>query len=100
MAIGSGACGAVQAVRVTILLLAVTACGTDRITTPDHAVSADADGWSGGTLLLRSAAFVGADSVPLIVVVVLVAIGVPLLGLLALVALYYLATTPPPGRQR
>ncbi len=68
MTIGSGACGAVQAVRVTILLLAVTACGTERITTPDHAVSADADGWSGGTLLLRSAAFVGADSVPLIVV--------------------------------
>lgn len=50
----------------TAIALLVAACHADRIATEDEPVSFDADAWSGGTLVVRSAAFRGRDSLPIV----------------------------------
>ena len=51
-----------------LLLCLLAACGTDRITTVDPTVTADAEVWSGGVLALHSPSFTGADTAPIVTV--------------------------------
>lgn len=50
------------------LLICLAACRADRITDVPPSVTSASDAWSGGTLLLYSPAFTGADSVPIVMV--------------------------------
>lgn len=59
---------AVQAVIFTGCLLGLIACRAEQGTGPAPTVAADADAWSGDTLVLHSASFVGADTAPAVVV--------------------------------
>jgi len=53
----------------TALLLGAAGCSADRITTAEAPhVTFDAGAWSGGTLVLRSTAFRGADAAPTVTV--------------------------------
>jgi hypothetical protein len=55
---------------MTLGSIAVLAgCHAERITSADLPItSAAADAWSGGTIVLRSASFTGADSLPTVMV--------------------------------
>ncbi len=53
---------------VVALVLAAFACRADRITDARTTVVSARDAWSGGTLLLTSAAFGGADSMPVVTI--------------------------------
>lgn len=49
---------------IAVFALACLACSADRITTEDAVVTFDASAWAGNTLVLRSTAFHGADTLP------------------------------------
>lgn len=49
------------------LLSALVSCRADRITSATPTVISATDAWSGGTLVLASASFAGADSLPVVV---------------------------------
>ena len=51
---------------VALALVCASACKTDRITTTDPSVTAVAEVWSGGGLMLSSPSFTGADSTPIV----------------------------------
>jgi len=51
-----------------VLLCCMVACRADRITNVPPSVTSAAHAWSGGTLVLHSTSFTGADSVPTVVV--------------------------------
>lgn len=51
-----------------VLLFGLVACKADRITNVSPSVTSATHAWSGGTLVLRSTSFTGADSVPTVVV--------------------------------
>lgn len=50
------------------LLLVAAGCSADRVTSADPVLAVAEEGWSGDTLAVRSASFIGADTVPVVTV--------------------------------